>query len=60
MITIQHKARQFDLHVRFSTRWLDAIGRFITAALNFSDVRSVRRSKEQMLYDFGFRHTPIN
>lgn len=60
MITIQHKARQFDLHVRFSTRWLDAIGRFITAALDFSEVRSVRCSKEQMLYDFGFRHTPIN
>lgn len=60
MITIQHKARQFDLHVRFSTRWLDAIGKWIMGALDFSHVRSVRRSKEQMLQDFGFGHLPIN
>ncbi|MBS1685750.1 MAG: hypothetical protein JSS76_13460 [Bacteroidetes bacterium] len=60
MITIQHKARQFDLHVRFSTRWLDAIGRFIAGALDFSDVKSVRRSKEQMLRDFGFGRLPIH
>ena len=53
MITIQHKARQFDLHVRFSTRWLDAIGKWITVALDFSHVRSVKRQKEEMLRESG-------
>ncbi|MBS1594936.1 MAG: hypothetical protein JST90_11510 [Bacteroidetes bacterium] len=53
MITIQHKARQFDLHVRFSTRWLDAIGKFLAGILDFSDVRAIRQQKETILRETG-------
>jgi hypothetical protein len=53
MITIQHKAKQFELHLKFSTGWLHQTGRTIAGLLDFSDVRAVQKQKEQMLREFG-------
>ncbi|MCW3124561.1 MAG: hypothetical protein JWO03_219 [Bacteroidetes bacterium] len=60
MITVQHKAKQFELHLKFSTGWLHSLATTIAGLLDFSDMRAIRKQKEQMLHEFGDDYLKMN
>ena len=53
MITIQHQEKQLEIHARFSTQWLDLLGKVINRICDFSTVRAITRQKEKMLRELG-------
>ena len=60
MITIQHNAKQFELHLKLSTEWLHKIGKGIAVMLDFSDIKTIQKQKEQIMREFGHDFLKIN
>lgn len=53
MITITTQQQEFELRLKFSTRWMKQAIRFISKLLSFEQIRMIEERKQKELHESG-------
>ncbi len=53
MITIATKQKQFEIHISFSTDWIERMMRFTGKFFSMDEIRRIEKLKQKELHEMG-------
>lgn len=53
MITIATKQKQFEIHISFSTDWIERMMRFTGKFFSMDEIRRIEKIKQKELHEMG-------